>query len=841
VSAAPLSISVIIPTHNRADSLLRTIHALERQTHPASDFELIVVADGCRDDTAARAERHRASFPIRVLVQDARGAAAARNAGAARARGRLVLFIDDDVEPTAELVAAHVRAHADRSRSAVVGPYPPAAAGSMSFFRLTVRTWWVDKFAEMAEPGHRFTYKDLLSGNLSLELDTFRELGGFDDRIKHAGGEDYELGICLLKAGGSIVFAPRAMAVHHEHETMTLDGSMRRARHEGVANANIACRHPDLRLDLFRELDPAYSRASARLYALVYKRPRLGWMLARGARRALPWLESLRMRHRWRKLYAALFSYWRWRGVADALGDAAALARFLQDAPAPRDPEAEIEIDLELGLAAAEARLDALRPSCVTLCAGSMEVAHIADINGAERLAGRHLRPIIATHFPVPLLRALVTPGREPGDSRERAPTWHAPIKVHEIELSDDLRPIMGLGRYESLRALVRNHDRPLGWIHLANAENRSTMPVERLRAAIQAQCWNAIDDEIVRNLMPEPRADWQPLCTVIVCSRDRPVMLEKCLAALERLRYPAHEVLVVDNAPSSDATARVVQSSRARYCREDRPGLDWARNRGIAEAKGEIVAFVDDDALPDPKWLDAIVAAFAEPEVMAVGGMVAAAELETPAQILFELPLGGMTQSTRRRTLRRGSVTTTEMLWSSAYGVGTNMAFRRSLFDTEARFAEFLDVGTPSGSGGDTEMFQRLVAHGHTVVYEPAALVWHVHRRSEADLLRQLRANGLGFGAYLCACMRNRSAGRLAVIGFALKHWLWGWILRRLVRPRGLPRRFVWAELRGALRSPIAFRDSVAHARRVAARWHCTSRVPTVEPVDDHTNPTSN
>jgi glycosyltransferase involved in cell wall biosynthesis len=841
VSAARPSISVIIPTHNRVDCLLRTIRALERQTHPADDFELIVVADGCRDDTVARVEQYRGRFPIHVLVQDARGAAAARNAGAARARGRLVLFIDDDVEPTAELVAEHVRAHTDRSRCAVIGPYPPAAMASMSFFRLTVRMWWVDKFAAMEEPGHRFTYKDLLSGNLSLELDTFHDLGGFDDRIKHAGGEDYELGIRLLKAGGSIVFAPEAKAAHHEHETMTLDGSLRRARHEGVANVNIASLHPELRLDLFRELDPAYSKGSARLHSLIYGQPRLGEMLARGARRALPWLEKLRMRNRWRKLYAALFSYWRWRGVADALGDAAALARFVQDAPVSRDAEAELEIDLDAGLCAAEARVDELRPTCVTLRAGSREVAHLSHVDGAERLSGRHLRPMLAAFFPVPVLRALVTRGREPDDSREHAPTWNAPIKVHEIELGDDLRPITGLSRYQSVRALVRNAGRPLGWIHLTNPEHRSTMPAERLHAAIHAQFWNAIDDEIVRSLVPEPRADWRPMCTVVVCSRDRPVMLAKCLAALDRLRYPAHEVLVVDNAPSTDATARLVHSSRARYCREDRPGLDWARNRGIAEAKGEIVAFLDDDARPDPGWLDAIVAAFNEPEVMAVGGMVAPAELETRAQILFELPLGGMTQSTRRWTVRRASITTTEMLWSSAYGVGTNMAFRRSLFDTEARFAEFLDVGTPSGSGGDLEMFQRLVAHGHTVVYEPAALVWHVHRRSESDLLRQLRANGLGFGSYLWTCTRNRSAGRLAVLGFALRKWLWGWLLRRLVRPRGLPRRFVWAELRGALRSPLAFRASVAHARRVAARWHGASGVGALQPVDDHTNPARN
>jgi glycosyltransferase involved in cell wall biosynthesis len=294
--------------------------------------------------------------------------------------------------------------------------------------------------------------------------------------------------------------------------------------------------------------------------------------------------------------------------------------------------------------------------------------------------------------------------------------------------------------------------------------------------------------------------------------------MLEACLDAVQALDYPDFDVLVVDNAPTTDETARLVRATPARYCREERPGLDWARNRGIAEATGEIMAFIDDDARPDPRWLSTVAAAFTEPEVMAVTGMVAPAELETRAQIVFELSLGGMTQSTRRRVIRRQELTSSQLLWSSSYGVGTNMAFRRSVFDVERTFDPALDVGTPTRGGGDLEMFQRLVSLGYTLVYEPAALVWHVHRRTESELTRQVHSNGRGFGSYLWTCLRNRTARPGALLTFALRQWLWGWILRRLVRPGEIPRRLVLAELAGALLSPLAFLLSRAGARRASA-----------------------
>jgi glycosyltransferase involved in cell wall biosynthesis len=394
------------------------------------------------------------------------------------------------------------------------------------------------------------------------------------------------------------------------------------------------------------------------------------------------------------------------------------------------------------------------------------------------------------------------------------------PTKVLGLELSKKMRPIWGVERYDWLRILVRYHGHPVGWVPINNDLWQPVIPTERLREAVVERLgW-----ELVLTVLGEQfnarAAGSTPLApiSVVVCTRDRTDQLEGCLQALLALDYPDYEIIVVDNAPSNDDTAQLVARLPVRYTREERPGLDWARNRGISEARYGIIAFTDDDVRPDRCWLRAISSAFAEPEVMAVTGLAVPLELETRAQICYELGYGGMTQGFRRRTIRRDTLTTRELLWASAFGVGANMAFRRELFAAIGPFDVALGVGTPSGSGGDIEMLHRLVARGYALVYEPAALVWHLHRRATVSLSRQLYDNGRGFGAYLLTCARNRTVSHLSILRFAAREWLGWWLLRRLLRPGCFPRRLIISELLGALRSPLAYRAAQARARQVAA-----------------------
>jgi len=307
------------------------------------------------------------------------------------------------------------------------------------------------------------------------------------------------------------------------------------------------------------------------------------------------------------------------------------------------------------------------------------------------------------------------------------------------------------------------------------------------------------------------------PSISVVICTRDRTDLLKGALEALLALDYPHREIIVIDNAPANSSTAEYVAPLPVRYVKEERPGLDWARNRGIAEARHEIIAFTDDDARPSRGWLRGIAAGFADPEIMAVSGLVAPAELETEAQIQFELGYGGMLQHLHSFKSDGSKLSTRELLWASNYGVGANMAFRRQVFAEVGNFDPALDVGTPTRGAGDIEMFHRILAKGYATFYEPRAFVWHLHRRSGEALSKQLQDNGRGFGAYLLTCHRNRTVPRLEILKFAMFNWFGWWLVRRLGDPGWLPRKLVVSELLGALDSPFAYRKAQLQAQQLA------------------------
>ena len=97
-------VSVVIPTYRRRDALLRLLTALERQSLPASDFEVIVVVDGSDDGSREAAEALSTPYALRVCWQENRGRSAARNVGLEAARGELVVMLDDDMEPAPDLL-----------------------------------------------------------------------------------------------------------------------------------------------------------------------------------------------------------------------------------------------------------------------------------------------------------------------------------------------------------------------------------------------------------------------------------------------------------------------------------------------------------------------------------------------------------------------------------------------------------------------------------------------------------------------------------------------------------------------------------------------------------------
>lgn len=895
------TISVVIPTHDRRSSVLRLLRALGDGGIAPERFEVLVVADGCSDNTVEAARAESVGFSLQVLEQaPARGSAAARNLGAAHARGELLVFLDDDIEPFPGMLAAHERAHrALAAPAAVLGPSHPVRRPDADWRSIATWDWWDDQFAQMRRPGHRFRYDHLFSGNMSIPADFFAEVGGFEAEIlcRH----DYELGLRVIRAGGRVAFEPAAAGWHHESRDHA--AFQDRKLEEGAGDVALLRRHPALwpALSISHPL-PRGSTIKGLLRRLAFMAPWLGDIFATGLGAALSFFEYFRMRGAWGRARARLTYYGYWRGVASSLGGRRVFLdlRGTGRAAAAATHPVEIELDLREGLAAAEQRLDQARPDGVWMRFGTLPIGRIAPQIGAEPLCGAHLRLALATDLALPLIAALGTsaaagdpkawnplstslgipdnvshrlvssaplepgPNRTSGeespavdlaegveavlvpqqpstiDSHERRPSPFLPdrspgpagstarvatctrarkalpLRIVDLEIGGGIPAVDNDSGYGGAHVLLRRRGRPLAWVTVFGDGPR--FEPEQILAAWHAdeRALAALDYEAVA---PREEGVIQPPISVVVCTRDRQEQLARCLRSLASMSYPSFEVVVVDNAPTSDATRLVASSAGVRYASEPAPGLDRARNRGLAEASYDILAYTDDDVEVDRGWLAGLAHGFADPHVEAVTGMVAPAALETEAEILFELCYGGMGKGTTPRRWDPRTLTSSRRLETHHAGVGANMAFRRRMLEQLGGFDTALDVGTPSHGGGDLDMFHRVLHAGGVIQYEPSALVRHHHRRDMAALERQHRDSARAYGVYLLKVLRRGSVSRAATMRYVVRRW-WPWLIRRVVRSsigrESLPGRLVRAELVGALQAPWAYLATYSEDRRM-------------------------
>jgi glycosyltransferase involved in cell wall biosynthesis len=401
------TISIIIPTHNRSAVLRRTLDALRSQDYPLDQLEVIVAADRCIDDTAEMVKAYLAPFRMKIIEVPGRGAADARNYGASRAEGQLLIFIDDDIVPAPGFIRAHERMQ--KPDRVVVGYSRPIIPDHTDLYWIELRRWWMVMFCRMRELGHRFTFHDFLSGNFSIHADLFTRIGGFDTGFSanHAH-EDYELGVRLIKAGAEIVFAADAMADHYE--CRDLNGSFKRKQDEGRGDVLLGIRHPELIPTLpLSNYNLPFSSLTRIIRPLVFRSPKVAYAIALILRFQLGLLELARRRYRWRSFVNIVLDYWYWVGVASELKTKQELVGFLVRGSGEDDAEkVEVEIDIHEGLEAAERLLDEKRPASVRLRYRKHLIGRIPASPGAEPLRGIHLRSILAKEFGWTLYKVLV-------------------------------------------------------------------------------------------------------------------------------------------------------------------------------------------------------------------------------------------------------------------------------------------------------------------------------------------------------------------------------------------------------------------------------------------------
>ena len=427
------------------------------------------------------------------------------------------------------------------------------------------------------------------------------------------------------------------------------------------------------------------------------------------------------------------------------------------------------------------------------------------------------------------------------------------PIRMVQIEIGEPIAAIAAAhdrrGRvYTRAWALVRLHDEPLGMIELA-------LPDGALPAyALADETWKRLGPQIDAHLRADGMAgltslratgvtgEGRPRClvdrdravaesppiSVIIATRDRSDSLALCLGAFDEVDYPNYQIVVVDNAPSSEATAELIAGRyagdpRIHYVREPHPGLGWAHNCGLQHATGEYIAFTDDDVIVDRHWLSELLRGFAMGDnVGCVTGLVVPQEIETSSQYWFDTH-SGFNKGFRRRVFDMGPNRPQDRLFpwrSSMFGTGANMAFRASALRSVGGLDPVLGPGTLAKNGEDLDIYFRIIEAGYQLVYQPAAMVNHLHRADYPALRDQFYTYGVGFTAYLTKLVLAhpldvlRLIARIpAIIAFARRG-------QAAEAPEvEYPAELTRVELKGRMYGPLAYLRSWWNHRRTLRR----------------------
>lgn len=225
------------------------------------------------------------------------------------------------------------------------------------------------------------------------------------------------------------------------------------------------------------------------------------------------------------------------------------------------------------------------------------------------------------------------------------------------------------------------------------------------------------------------------PVCSVVICTRDRAAQLEHCLSAVSRQDYPRFFSVVVDNASRDDSAREIAARWKARFVVESVPGLSRARNRGAAAFDSEIVAYLDDDSIPATDWLSNIVEGFRDPSVLVVTGRVCSPNKEEGAGALPELLIRHYEFGGSSPLLVDSSTPGWfELVHFQGVGIGANMAFRRRAFEVWDGFDTRLGRGALI-AGEEVHAFSTLIARGYKLLYTPDAVVQHPYLATKQTL----------------------------------------------------------------------------------------------------------
>ncbi len=553
-----LTVSVIICvyTEKRWDDMVDAVASVQQQSTPPHEIIIVV------DHNPGLLERVRAHIPGVIVVENSepQGLSGARNTGIAMAQGALIAFLDDDATAEPDWLARLSRCCEDPQVMGTGGTVGPQWLSKKPLW-FPEEFYWVLGCTYQRRPKNPIVVRNPFGGCTCYRKEMFDAVGGFRTEMGRVGTrpmgcEETELCIRARQHWPQKVFLYEPQArIHHRIPAARASWRYFRSRcyAEGLSKAAVA--------EYVGTKDGLSSERSYIVSNLV-------------------------------------------RGVTHGLMDV--LFRF----------------DM-----AGLARAAAIVVGLIITIAGYLVGA------ATLRLSRKATSSDTQKNFKQPLSTK--------SQQKDADTVDVAPVRILEVEIGQPLFSVSPRNEdngqtYQRALCLVRLHNQPLGTIELSLDDG--TVAADEVAVHV----WRALNIEInehlqqdglppVRELDAEglpgsatPRCIEErehflvdaPFVSVIVPTHDRPDIIPNCLQALLSLDYPRYEIIVVDNAPHTDATAAFIRETYAnhpqvRYIREERAGVSLARNRGIQEARGEILAFVDDDAIVDRYWLVELVRAF--------------------------------------------------------------------------------------------------------------------------------------------------------------------------------------------------------------------------------------
>jgi glycosyltransferase involved in cell wall biosynthesis len=298
--------SIIIPTYNRAEMLRRCLEALSDQTQPSDDFEVIVVVDGSTDGTREMLASLKTPFSLRTIQQPNSGQPAALNRGAAESKGRISIFLDDDIIVTPQFVAEHLRLHQTRGRVVGIGQLTLTLPPGADWYARGFARGWREHYEEFNRGQRQPDWDDCYGGNMSVSRAAFMAAGGNVTDLRR--GYDVELAYRLKQSGCSFAYLPEARG--NQFESKSFRELSRDSELAGDASVELARRYPSAESKLFHDFEK-----HRRLWLLLW---RVLW-LADLSEQGLERLHRLAGRRGESFEWFVFFSnYYFWRGVRRA-------------------------------------------------------------------------------------------------------------------------------------------------------------------------------------------------------------------------------------------------------------------------------------------------------------------------------------------------------------------------------------------------------------------------------------------------------------------------------------------------------------------------------------------